>query len=294
MSRDLDTFYESTTKRINQLRETRTEHEEILDFYEKVLRAQREVQAETIIAELQLPEEHVETKIQAGFALFDREQFPVDKETGNHLFVKLCQLSQDENPLLAGAAKAFLEALESGKLDLAVVFTAVLTGRKEQVDEIAAGLEAPAAILLTLGKLSLQPSLLAVARQGAQRVSLDTWRYSYCPICAAPPAIAALSGEEGKRLALCSFCGHYWVLPRIGCPFCGTVKPGDLKYFYGEGEDLHRVQVCEKCRGYLKIVDIRHGGDIQGLAVDDIATSHLDLLAEKEGYRRKAPRLLGV
>jgi hypothetical protein len=28
--------------------------------------------------------------------------------------------------------------------------------------------------------------------------------------------------------------------------------------------------------------------------VDDVVTTHLDLLAEDEGYRRKAPRLWGI
>ncbi len=106
--------------------------------------------------------------------------------------------------------------------------------------------------------------------------------------------MAALVGEEGKREALCSFCGHFWQLPRLMCPFCSTDKQEDLRYFHGEGDDLYRVYVCEQCRGYLKVMDTREGGDARTLAVDDVASGHLDLLAEKEGYQRKAPRLLGI
>ena len=106
--------------------------------------------------------------------------------------------------------------------------------------------------------------------------------------------MAALVGEEGKREALCSFCGHFWQLPRLMCPFCSTEKQEDLRYFHGEGDELYRVYVCEQCRGYLKVMDIREGGDVRTLAVDDVASGHLDLLAEEEGYQRKAPRLLGI
>ena len=93
---------------------------------------------------------------------------------------------------------------------------------------------------------------------------------------------------------LCSFCGHVYRLPRLGCPFCSSESPEDLRYFYGEEEDSHRVQVCDRCSGYLKILDTRKGGSVEALAVDDILTAHLDLVAEEQGYERKAPRLWGI
>ncbi|NIQ92706.1 MAG: formate dehydrogenase accessory protein FdhE [Deltaproteobacteria bacterium] len=54
------------------------------------------------------------------------------------------------------------------------------------------------------------------------------------------------------------------------------------------------MYVCEQCKGYVKVVDTRETGDPRGLAVDDVVTTHLDLLAEDEGYQRKAPRLWGI
>ena len=152
----------------------------------------------------------------------------------------------------------------------------------------------PQAVLQALAKLSLQPSLMATAAVVAKGFAEENWQQSYCPICGGPPAIAALVGEEGKREALCSFCGHFWQLPRLKCPFCSTEKQEDIRYFYGEGEDLYRVYVCEQCKGYVKVVDTRETGDPRGLAVDDVVTTHLDLLAEDKGYQRKAPRLWGI
>ncbi len=106
--------------------------------------------------------------------------------------------------------------------------------------------------------------------------------------------MAALVGDEGRRHGLCSFCGTVYRLPRVGCPFCGTENPDDLRYFSGEDEDLYRVQVCDRCSGYLKVLDTRQGGSVETLAVEDILTAHLDLIAEEEGYERKAPRLWGI
>jgi FdhE protein len=171
---------------------------------------------------------------------------------------------------------------------------AVLQGDSRVIEDSARELNLEFSVLQTLVKLSLQPSLLEIAALVAQKVALDDWRYTYCPICGALPAMTALAGEEGSHQAVCSFCGHFWRLPRVACPFCNNVEQEKLKYFYGEGEDLFRVQVCEECRGYLKVMDTRERGDAMAIAVDDVATGHLDLLAEEEGYQRKAPRLWGI
>jgi FdhE protein len=294
MFSEMDDLYQSMKSRIEQCIKERNELEEILAFYDKVLAAQKETQEETPIPDISLPEEQIRLKIEEGFPLIDSGNFSVDKDSSERLFRKLCRLSEKENPVLASASKALLEALDVGTLDAAEVTKAVLQNQEETIEGYAKDLGVPFPVLKALTKLSIQPSLLATVSSLAKGFELDKWRHWYCPVCGGLPAIAALVGEEGKREALCSFCGHLWELRRLGCPFCSTENQEDLRYFYGEGDDLYRVQVCEKCKGYIKVVDIREGGDPKALAVDDVVTAHLDLLAEEEGYQRKAPRLWGI
>jgi len=294
MFAEMDDLYKRMKSRLKQCREGRIELEEILAFYDKVLAAQHEAQQETPIPEIDLTAEQIRLKIEEGFPLVDPGNFSVDKDSSESLFRRLCQLSEEENPVLASAGKALIEARESGRLEVAELSKALLQNNLEIIEGYAKDLEVSLPVLQALTKLSLQPSLLATVASLVKTTDLDRWRYSYCPICGGLPAIAALVGDEGKRKALCSFCGHLWNLLRLGCPFCGTDKQEDLRYFFGEGDDLYRVQVCEKCNGYLKVVDTREGGDPKALAVDDVVTTHLDLLAEEEGYRRKAPRLWGI
>jgi FdhE protein len=294
MIEPLNDFYNRMTDRLKQLRQERSELEEILSFYDKVLAAQQETQQQISVPEPDLTEDTVELKIEEGFPLIAREYFQVDKEISTGLFQNLCQLSLEENPVLASAGKNLLEAMDSEKLDFDNLVKAIVQDETEIIKVAAEDLGVPLPVLQAMTKMSLQPSLLATVAAVSGQTAMDTWHYWYCPICGGLPAMAALVGEEGKREALCSFCGHFWQLPRLGCPFCDTDKQEDLRYFYGEGEDHYRVHVCEKCRGYLKVLDTRKGGDPRGLAVDDVATGHLDLLAEEEGYQRKAPRLWGI
>lgn len=294
MFAEMDDLYQSMKRRLEQCRKDRSELEEVLAFYGKVLSAQHETQGETPIPDIDLTEERIKLKIGEGFPLIDSGNFSVDNDSSARLFRKLCQLSTEENPVLASAGKALLEALDSGKLDHNELTKAVLQNQVETIEGYAKDLEVPLPVLQALAKLSIQPSLLATVAKVAKGSELNKWRQGYCPICGGLPAIAALVGEEGKREGLCSFCGHFWKLPRLGCPFCGNEKHEDLRYFYGEDDDLYRVQVCEQCKGYIKVVDTREGFDPKGLAVDDVVTAHLDLLAEEEGYQRKAPRLWGI
>jgi FdhE protein len=294
MIEPLDEFYQRMTYRLNQLRKERSELEEILAFYDKVLAAQQQTQQQIAIPEIDLPEEQLRLKIEEGFPLLDRGDFRVDRDSSRELFQRICHLSMEENPVLAAAGKTLLEAMDIGKLDLVKLTIAVLQNDTKAIEAVAKDLDVTIPVVQALTKLSLQPFLLASVQAVGQRAAIDDWHYGYCPVCGGLPAMAALVGEEGKKEALCSFCGHFWQLPRLMCPFCGTDKQEDLRYFHGEGDDLYRVYVCEQCSGYLKVMDTREGGDVRTLAVDDVASGHLDLLAEGEGYRRKAPRILGI
>ena len=294
MFAELDDLYQRMKNRLEQCRKERNELEEILAFYDKVLSAQRETQEETPLPEIDLAEEQIEVRIAEGFPLIESGNFSVDSNSSDRLFRKLCQISETENPVLASAGKALLEAMDSGALEPAELRRAVLQNHTETIERCAEVLEISLPAVQTLTKLSIQPSLLVTVASLAKTTDLDRWRYGYCPVCGGLPAIAALIGEEGKRVGLCSFCGHFWSLLRLSCPFCGTDKQEDIRYFFAEGDELYRVQVCEQCKGYLKVVDTRKGGDPKALAVDDVVTAHLDLLAEEEGYQRKAPRLWGI
>lgn len=294
MIEPLDEFYRRMTYRLNQLRQERSELEEILAFYDKVLAAQQQTQRETAIPEIDLSEERLRLKVEEGFPLLGRGDFRVDRDSSRELFQRICHLSMAENPVLAAAGKTLLEVMDTKKLDFVKLTTAVLENDTKAIEAVANDLDVAIPVVQALTKLSLQPFLLASVQAVAQRAAIDDWHYGYCPVCGGSPAMAALVGEEGKKEALCSFCGHFWQLPRLMCPFCGTDRQEDLRYFHGEGDDLYRVYVCEQCRGYLKVMDTREVGDVGTLAVEDVASGHLDLLAEEEGYERKAPRLWGI
>ena len=67
-----------------------------------------------------------------------------------------------------------------------------------------------------------------------------------------------------------------------------------LHYFYAEGEEAYRIDVCDNCHQYIKTVDSRKLDHETDLHLDDIVTMHLDILATEKGYKRPVQNIWGI
>jgi len=70
---------------------------------------------------------------------------------------------------------------------------------------------------------------------------------------------------------------------RIFCPFCENTDSQTLKYFFSESEKGYRVDVCDKCRKYIKTVDTRTVDHPIHPPLEQISTLHLDMMAREKG-----------
>lgn len=132
---------------------------------------------------------------------------------------------------------------------------------------------------------SLRPELEAVARKYSEIIEKSEWTEGYCPVCGKEPKIGEIREEEdGKRYLFCHQCGFKWYFNRIKCPFCGNDEQHSLAYFEVEGEERYRVDVCNKCRRYIKTIELPKSSEEPNMDVEDIATLHLDMIAFDEGY----------
>ena len=131
---------------------------------------------------------------------------------------------------------------------------------------------------------AIAPFLAKQAEELLPSVDQGLWRRGYCPICGGTPHLAVLRGDEGARELLCSRCGSEWRFQRLECPFCGTREQRRLAYFSDES-GLHRLYVCEECKGYIKAVDLRKSGSEVLLPLEWIGTLDMDRQAQDMGYR---------
>jgi FdhE protein len=104
--------------------------------------------------------------------------------------------------------------------------------------------------------------------------------------------IGNVEGVEGARFLVCSSCSFEWRFYRLKCPFCNNENNEKLRHFHIEKEEgAYRVEVCDECKKYIKTLGIGVLGEITPL-VEDMATLHLDILAQKEGYKRAGINIL--
>jgi len=132
-------------------------------------------------------------------------------------------------------------------------------------------------------RLALRPQMLATAHAARNAADISGWSFGHCPVCGAPPGLADISGTEGKRTLHCALCETAWDYPRLQCPFCEKQEPGAISYVKGESEEGLQAELCAGCGQYIKTLDLRQLAGPIIMPLDDTATWHLDLLAQKHG-----------
>jgi len=149
--------------------------------------------------------------------------------------------------------------------------------------------------LLFVGRTLAAPCVAEAVRARGEAGSLPRAAEAHrCPACGAPPSVARLRRADGLRLLTCGLCGREWEAVRLACACCGTQDRESLGVLRLDDADARWVETCERCKGYIKTVDERKlaEGEMVFPVVEEAATLHLDLLAEREGYIRRVPYVL--
>jgi len=150
--------------------------------------------------------------------------------------------------------------------------------------------------LLFVGRTLASPCVAEAARVcvSAAGVRFHPTEPHRCPCCGSAPSVARLRRADGLRHLTCGLCGTEWQAMRLACACCGTPDRQALGVLRLEDADARWIETCERCKGYIKTVDERKlpDGETVVPVVEEAATLHLDLLAEREGYIRRIPYAL--
>lgn len=229
--------------------------------------------------------EAAEPRQQQGFPLVSGEMLQIDPTSAQTFFANLLQVLRDHGQQGQDELQALQIALQTDGIDLQELLRATFERNREPISTFAESIKVQPALLEYCLTTTLGAALQRCREQGLES-AVKKWDHGYCPVCGGLPAIAELSGEEGKKQLQCSLCGNHWKFHRLTCIHCGNTDHESLAYFTADGEPGCRVDICRKCCGYLKVIDSRERGEGLPLEIEDVATLHLDLLAAKEGFSR--------
>jgi FdhE protein len=303
-------------KRLDDLVKRTPEIAGVVAFYRAVIPILWEAQQN--VPSFILDAAKAQQKLKSGQPLLVDEELPLDAQATADFFMRLCHIVEradaaetpqgsgwslfsrrksnsdqlvgwsqtgDDTVFQAMAARQIRQAIEQNQLDLAEVWQAIAMGERQHIEQMATRLKLDPDLLRILAQISLKPALHAWAQNLGPIINLDQWRRGYCPMCGNAPMLSEIQGKEGERRLRCSLCGTGWYYPRLQCPFCGCQGHKTLGYIAVEGEEeKYRLQTCESCRRYVKVVVTYDPIQPDLLLVEDLATLHLDLIANERDF----------
>ena len=273
-------FIEKRIERLQELKGQRPQYQEIFVFYETLFRFLQGEEQSFLSASFDPAEQH-----RKGFPLLTGTGIAVEEKKTADFLLRLTGVLKEHGEQGKDELERLQQALSAGKIDLQSLFSACLDRRRKDLEEGATQADIPSALLEYVLDTALSFALQKAREEGLD-VPVQGWEEGYCPLCGSVPSMAELTGEEGTRRLHCAVCTTEWKYPRRRCAACGNSDPESLEYFTAEGDTGHRVDVCRKCSSYLKVADSRLIGDQRPMDLEDIATLHLDLLAQQEGFTR--------
>ncbi len=229
----------------------------------------------------------VKERLKEGFYLVDFPKIKISLKSLEDTFADICSLIEKYDALKSEDLEKLKAKKESGDFSLFELIENIAAQNKEYFEKLSEKLEIKKEALIFIAENLIRPILILGAQRLLGKISDDIWLRNYCPICGNEPGMARLEREVGRRILECSLCHTEWVFKILECPFCGNSDQKALRFFFLEDDSPYRVDVCDKCKRYIKTVDERKLGEERKaiLRVENIATIHLDILAEREGFK---------
>jgi len=256
--------------------------------YEVILPALRD--AEITVRPISMTAAEASAKLERGVPLLHDVPLEIDDQEVCGLMMRLAsalERSAGQNTAHADAARSIRLALDEGKLDVSSLLPDIAAGVSEGISSAAQNLGLDSGMFRTLLSDAMEPFMRQWCRQLGPLADGVPWDHGQCPVCGAAATMAELQGNNQAKHLRCGSCGADWTFRRLRCLYCGNEDHQTLGLLYTEDHnDKMRVEVCDRCHGYLKVITAFAPTPAEMLAVEDLATLHLDYIARGRGYSR--------
>ena len=145
-------------------------------------------------------------------------------------------------------------------------------------------------LLWLIGELASSPLAHKLALSIAENGTVFRWDRGYCPFCGSWPAY--IETQDAARVLRCSYCALGWSLQSHRCIYCGHAGENFVAAAPDVNQPERRVELCGACGGYTKVIETAEPTPFPLVAIEDLATMHLDRGAMERGYRR--PELVNL
>ena len=239
---------------------------------------------------LSLPPRYLAAKLTRGIPALAAEPMPLPLQVMIPALLDMCdELARGGAGETADHIKA---AIEEARFDAGSLLTASFNRDQHAIRTGATHRGLSPDLVWLVAELAVSPYVHVLqnvllspsAPDAALSAALANWSHGYCPACGSWPALAEI--YESHRILRCSFCAHAWELKTYACVYCGTANERFVTFAGSVDRPHSRVEICGGCGGYLKTVDVAELSPFPLLAIADLETMELDMMAMEKEYRR--------
>jgi FdhE protein len=239
---------------------------------------------------LSLPPRYLAAKLTRGIPALAAEPMPLPLQVMTPALLGMC------DALARGGAGDTAEHIKSAivesRFDAGSLLTASFNRDQHAIRAGATHRGLSADLVWLVAELAVSPYVHVLQNvllspsvpDPALSAALATWSHGYCPACGSWPALAEI--HDSHRILRCSFCAHAWELKTYACVYCGTANERFVTFAGSVDRPDLRVEICGGCGGYLKTVDVEELSPFPLLAIADLETMELDMMAMEKEYRR--------
>jgi FdhE protein len=213
-------------------------------------------------------------KVENGFPIFDRRDLKADPALPKAYFLDLLTLVEAQKPREARAIRY--------QVTQADCFGELLAQALGQAPSLAAQPE----MMRFLLQETIHPLLEIQAARVSNLPELKRWAWGYCPVCGDAPLLGLLDAETRAKHLVCAACATHWPFSRHRCWDCGAT--GNVSYFTVQDDRRFRVETCDACKSYLKVLDQGFGALDKPARQVHLTTLHQDMIAQDKGFARRA------
>jgi len=286
MDQQPDRTVEDALTRLRKVATDRPELREAALAYEIMIPILRH--ADLITAPAAFSSADVAAKMDKGLFLLQGIELDIDGKAYSDLVLKLAEALAalgSKNYSRAEAADEIAGALKNNAFDACILLKYVAGLDRDWVRALALNHNLDPDLLWTLGSTAIRPALRGLQRQLTPLANAAGWGKGYCFVCGATAALAELRGNNQSRHLRCGQCGADWPVRRLQCIYCGNDDHRSLGFLYAENHnDPARLEVCDSCSGYIKVISSFDPLPPDLLTVEDLITLHLDFIAMERGY----------
>ncbi len=281
-------------RRAAEILKARCAYREMVDFYLTVFRRQIEWRERLTVHPEPLDDEQRRECLSQGSPLIERYDPGLESDSLLALWTEMKAVFRRGNDFLLQAMDKLDEAEKTGGFVPATWLPEQRPERPELVADAGRQVGIEESVLATLARAVTFPHWELVARAWLPRDRLDEWRRFRCPTCGGLPGLAEVGTEGGggedivaasRRALHCPFCGSRWAVPALECPVCHSTKPGDAKYYYTPEEPELRIDFCQSCKHYIKVVDTDKTAGRLHIGLELLTSAHLDVLAQDKSLK---------